>query len=145
MSRAGSWPVLLLASAAFLLGFVGLRAASRVRAVEAEAPALRDLAATHAVAPAAVLALRALRPTASDAALAAMVARFGLLQRDLGEPLAALAVLGDEGRAHAALAAAGGDAAAAWLGCRGEPAAEPAVAFVQLRQRFADRASGRQP
>jgi len=139
----GSWPALLGLGALFLAGLQLLRSGSTVLAAERDAPAARALAEQHGLAPASVLALRARSLDRDDAAFAALVARFAQLAREFGEPLAAVAVFGAEAKARAALAAAGGDPAAAWQRGRFLPELCDGVEFVQLQQRFAARDSGR--
>lgn len=140
----GSWPVLLGLGALFVGGLLALRSTSTVLAAERDAPAARALAERLGLPPASVLALRARSRERDDQAFAALVERFAQLARELGEPLAAVAVFGAEAKARAVLAAGGGDPAAAWQRGRFLPELCDGVEFLQLQQRFAARDSGRQ-
>jgi hypothetical protein len=135
--------VLAALGIAFLGAFAFQRAQSRVLAVERQGPALRALARAQGLSPAAVFALREQTTARDDAAFAAEVAAFAALAADLGEPLAAVAVAGGEAAARRALAAAGGDPARAWAAFAASAEALPGVRFEQLRARFAARAAAR--
>jgi hypothetical protein len=141
--RGGSWPWLLLVTAAFLLAFAWRRGRSTVLAIEAERPAALALATGHGLPIAEVFALRELiGASAPAAAWAAAVAEFARRRTELGPELAAVAVAGPAEPAEAARAAAA-DPAGAWARFRVEPAALPGLRFVQLRERFAARAAAR--
>lgn len=139
----GSWPALLLVTAAFLAAFWWLRGRSTVLAIEAELPAAEALGRAHGVPLADVFALRELvGATAPAAAWQTAVAEFTRQRDELGPELAAVAIAGRPELARAARAAAA-DAASAWARFRVEPAALPGLRFVQLRARFAARAAAR--
>jgi hypothetical protein len=137
-----SWPLILGLAGAFLAAFVLLRSNSDFLAVEREAPALRVLAQQHGLAPATVLALREQVPALAAADFAALVARFPQLVRELGEPLAAVALLASPDAAKQARAQAA-DADAAWQQARLRPEMVPGVRFLLMRDRFAGRAAAR--
>ncbi len=127
-----------------MLGFFVLRSRSTVLAAEAETPAMRALARHHGVEAASVLALRAAALELDDAAFAARVAVFAALGAELGEPLAVVAMTDRQAAAGVQeWVRAAGRADAAWQQHQGDAAAYPGVAFLQLRARFAARASGR--
>lgn len=113
MSRAGSWPALLVAACVFLALFVLLRSGSTFLAIEAQRDAASALASEHGVSTADALALRDLvgADAPSDRWRDAVV-RFVERRDELGEQ-----------RAIAELA--------------GDPVA--ARRFVLLRERFASR------
>lgn len=141
-AASSSWPLILGLAGAFLVAFVLLRANSDFLAVEREAPKLHALAHQHELAPATVFALREQAPAVAAADFAALVARFPELVRELGEPLAAVALFGDPAAARAARARAG-DAEAAWQQARLLPESVPGVRFLLMRDRFAGRAAAR--
>jgi hypothetical protein len=142
----------VLLSALGVVGFLLVRSGSSFLAAEQEAEPCRALARQYGLSPATVLALRAQALELPAAAFGARVAEFAALAKELGEPLAAVAVAADpasdgspggEVAARAALQRAGGDAEAAWREFRREPAALPGVEFELLRGRFERRRSGR--
>lgn len=141
----GSWPILGAGALVFLVGFWSLRANSRFLRAEARVATARELAGANALSPATVLALRAQAMDLDDAAFAQRVATFARLARELGEPLAAVAVSSGADAARELLRRAAGTGADAWPGIRREPAALVGVEFETLRRRFAERRSGRTP
>ncbi len=140
--RGGSWPWIASGCVVFVAGFVALRSQSTILAAEREVDALRGIAKGLLLRPATVLALRAGALDLDLAAFAARCERFGALLKELDEPLAAIAVSGNEPLARAWAAEPGGPAAA-FDRHRGEPDALPGVAFVQRRSLFLMRPSGR--
>jgi len=144
-TRGGSTRVLVGLVGLFLATFFGARSCSTFRAVEAQARGLQQLAAAVRLAPAAVLALREQAPELDAADFEARVAEFGRLGPILGDPLAAMAVAspGLAAKARSALDRADGDSRAAWLAVRSDPVALPGWRFLQMRDRFATRDSGR--
>lgn len=141
-AASSSWPLILGLAAAFVAAFLLLRASSDFLAIEREAPALHPLARQHDLAPATVFALREQAFALPPADFAALVARFPPLVRELGEPLAAVALFGTPEAARAARAQAA-DAEAAWQQVRLRPESVPGVRFLQMRDRFAGRAAAR--
>jgi hypothetical protein len=138
----GSWPMILGLVATFVVAFVLLRSNSEFLAIEREAPALRSLAEQHGLPPASVFALREQAPDRSAAEFAAIVARFPPLVRELGEPLAAVALFGTPAAAKAARAQAV-DADTAWQQARLRTESLPGVRYLLMRDRFAGRAAAR--
>jgi hypothetical protein len=138
----GSWPMILGLVATFVVAFVLLRSNSEFLAIEREAPALRSLAEQHGLAPASVFALREQAPDRSAAEFAEIVARFPSLVRELGEPLAAVALFGTPSAAQAARALAV-DADTAWQQARLRTDSLPGVRYLLMRDRFANRAAAR--
>lgn len=129
--------------ALFLGGFFALRAGSPVLAAEDQLVVVREMAKRTGVSTASALALRALHLELDEAAFAKGLDRFAALARDLGEPMAAVALDGDESLARSWLAAASSPEAA-WTAHRLDAGAVAGVAFEQWRARFAARASGRE-
>lgn len=129
--------------ALFLAGFFALRAGSPVLAAESQLVELRELARRTGVSVASALALRALHLELDDAAFAAGLDRFAASARDLGEPMAAVALAGHETIARGWLAAASSPEVA-WTAHRLDREAVAGVAFEQWRARFARRTSGRE-
>lgn len=132
----------LAGAVVFVVGFFALRAGSPVLAAEHQLVRVRELAAEHGLPVASALALRADRLQLDEPAFAACVQRFAALARDLGEPLAAVALDGREQLARSWLAAAT-STEAAWAAHRLDAEAVAGVVFEQWRARFARRASGR--
>jgi hypothetical protein len=141
-AASSSWPLILGLATAFVVAFMLLRANSNFLAIEREAPALHALARQHDLAPAMVFALREQAVALPPADFAALVARFPQLVRELGEPLAAVAMFGSPEAARAARAQAT-DAEAAWQQARLLPTSVPGVRFLLMRDRFAGRAAAR--
>lgn len=139
----GSGPVLAVLVVAFLGAFAALRGTSRFLRVEAEVGTARQLAAAHGLAAADVLALREQAADLPAAAFAERVARFARERTGLGDPLAAVAVAGQEAAARAALQRAGGDPGLAWRRFRADPAAFAGLRFLQMRARFLARTAAR--
>lgn len=138
----GSGLALAVAAAAFVGGFFVLRSSSRVLAAEAQLATVRRLAADAAVPVASALALRAATLDLGDTEFEVRLRRFVALARDLGEPLAAAAMQGDEAAVRSWVLAAG-STDAALSAHRTDPAAAAAVEFEQWRERFRRRDSGR--
>lgn len=139
----GSWPLLAIASLAFLAAFALLRWRSPFLRIERDRPAAAAVAAAHGLTLAEAMALRDLvgvdaAASTWDAAAAAFAAR----RTELGDALAAIAAAGRPDLATAARAGAA-DAEAAWTACRGDPAAVPGLRFLALRDRFAQRITAR--
>lgn len=138
--RFGSWPWLVLALGAFLLAFAWLRSASSFLRIEAELADARLVAAQAQLAVADALALRDLIGVeAAPERWRQAALRLAELRAEFGVGLAAVALAGDGAAVRAALAAHGGDAAAAWQAFRSSPAAVPGLRFLALRERFAAR------
>ena len=138
--------VLLAGMVALFLGlFFGVRACSSFRSVESQVVPLTRLAQEQGLPIATVLALREQAQDLGEAGFAARVAEFGRLREGLGEPLAAMAIASGVplARLHGLVANAGGDRQAAWLAVCSEPQALAGRRFLQMRDRFAQRDSGR--
>ena len=140
-----SSPVLAGMVVLFLALFFGVRSCSGFRAVESELDPLTGLAQEQGMSVATVLALREQAQDLDEAGFAARVAEFGRLRGDLGDPLAVMAIASGAPlqRLHDLVASAGGDRQAAWLAVCSEPQALPGRRFLQMRDRFAQRDSGR--
>jgi len=167
-ARAGSWRPLLAVTAAFLAAFTALRSSSDFLAIEADAPAARALAARHGVPLADALALRELVGLqASTERWHDVVQRYAGLRPSLGDPLAAIAATASDAVVVAAVMAAGGGGAsagdsngsndggdgdgdlaartaAAWKAFAPRQEAAAGLRFLNIRERFAKRAVGRE-
>lgn len=139
---AGSWPVIVVLGAAFLVTFAWQRHRSTFLAIERERPVALELAARHGVSASDALAVRDLIgiEQAVDRWEDA-IATFAKRRAELGEPLAAIAIAGD-GVVAEAVRAGAADAESAWLAFRTDPRAVPGLRFLVLRDRFAARAAG---
>jgi hypothetical protein len=133
---------LALAGGGFLVAFAVQRANSRWLALEQDRATSVDLAKRHGLPVADVLALRWTLANDTPQHLEAVLATFAAERTVLGDPLAAVAALGDAAAARAARATAA-DAAAAWVAFRAEPAALPGLQFLHLRDRAASRTAAR--
>jgi hypothetical protein len=155
--RAGSWRPLLAVTAAFLVAFTALRSTSDFLAIEADAPAARALAARHGVPLADALALRELVGLqASAERWHDVVQRYAGLRASLGDPLAAIAATASDAAVVAAAIAAGGGggsvdastaaarSAAAWKDFAPRQEAAAGLRFLNIRERFAQRAVARE-
>jgi hypothetical protein len=170
-ARAGSWRPLLAVTAAFLAAFTALRSSSDFLAIEADAPAARALAARHGVPLADALALRELVGLqASTERWHDVVQRYAGLRPSLGDPLAAIAATASDAAVVAAVMVAGGGGvgagdsngskgsndggdgdgdlaartAAAWKAFAPRQEAAAGLRFLNIRERFAKRAVGRE-
>jgi hypothetical protein len=146
-SRAGSWPVLVLCVAGFLLAFQGQRQRSSFLSIEADREAALAVAERHGLTLAEAFALRDLAAaTAEDPAAAsswhAAAASFAAERSTLGDALAAVAAAGSAELARTAVRDAG-DPERAWLQFRRHSAALPGLRFLALRERFASRLEAR--
>jgi hypothetical protein len=138
--RWGSWPFLLALAGGSFAALLGLRGSSSFLAIEARHPAAQQLAQVHGLPVAEVLALHDLiGADATAAAWAAAAAEFAALRWRCGPGLAAVVLAGQRDLAERHLAAARGDAAAAWTACRTEVDALAGVRFLLLADRFAAR------
>lgn len=138
--RWGSWPFLLLLAGGSFAALLWRRGESSFLAIEARRAAAQSLAERHRLAVAEVLALHDLVGVDADAvAWAAAAAEFAALRGRCGPGLAAVALAGHRDRVEGHLAAANGDAEAAWLACRVEEHALAGLRFLLLSARFADR------
>ncbi|MBM3963242.1 MAG: hypothetical protein FJ306_15295 [Planctomycetes bacterium] len=155
-------------TAAFLAAFTALRSSSDFLAIEADAPAARALAARHGVPLADALALRELVGLqASTERWHDVVQRYAGLRPSLGDPLAAIAATASDAVVVAAVMAAGGGGAsagdsngsndggdgdgdlaartaAAWKAFAPRQEAAAGLRFLNIRERFAKRAVGRE-
>jgi hypothetical protein len=131
------------AAVAILIAFFWLRSRSTFLRIEAERPAAATLAGRHGLTLAEVFALRDLvGADAPPAAWERAAAAFPGLQRELGVPLAAVALAGGEIWARNQRAG-DADAEAAWQRARVAPEALPGLRFLALRDRFAARRQAR--
>ncbi len=142
--RWGSWPFLLALAAGCFGALLWLRGQSSFLAIEARRAVAQQLADRHGLAVAEVLALHDLIGVAADpVAWAAAAGEFAVRRARGGPGLAAVALAGHVALAERHLAAANGDAEAAWLACRTEVDALAGVRFLLLRDRFAARLPNR--
>jgi hypothetical protein len=141
-SGGGAWRGIVLLGTIFLAAFVVMRSQSRFLQVEREAVVLHALARNNDLDPASVFALREQAIDLSVEAFAAQASAFASLLRELGEPLAAVALFGSADFARQSRAAKP-EALAAWQMVFRAPAAVAGQRFLLMRERFAARAAAR--
>ena len=129
----------MLLAAVFLAAFAWQRHRSVFRAIEADRDAAVAVATAHRLTVAEAMALRELLGReAPPAAWNDAASSFAARRRQMGDPLAAVAVAGDEEAAAAALRATA-DPASAWAVFRTDVRAIAGLRFLAMRERFEKR------